>query len=142
MQDVKKYYVQKNLLIMKHAKIFKRLLKQASISQAWLCKKSGMHPSKINRFLNGVADINSAELFQLLDLMPKEFQKRYWQLVIDREFCGNDQKMDAIQLVEMVRNLSPADQITVMQAIVEEEEIFKRNENKNDTDPKLARNSA
>jgi len=118
------------------------LLEKESISQRSLCRKSGMHPSKINRFLNEVGDINSSEFFQLLDLMSNDFQKRYWQLVIDREFSDNNRKLDAVELTELVKNLSPAEQISIMKAIIEEEEIFDCDQDKNDINQKLARNSA
>lgn len=124
---------------MKHITIFKMLLEQESISQRSLCKKSGMHPSKINRFLNGVADINSSEFFQLLELMPEDFQSRYWQLVIGKDLYNKNQKWD---VAELVKSLSPREQISLMRAIVEEEDIFADNSNRNDTEQKLIPNRA
>lgn len=98
-----------------------------------------MHPSKINRFLNGVADINSSEFFQLLELMPEDFQSRYWQLVIGKDLYNKNQKWD---VAELVKSLSPREQISLMRAIVEEEDIFADNSNRNDTEQKLIPNRA
>lgn len=107
---------------MKHAKIFKNLLTEESISQKWLSERSGMHPSKINRFLNGVQDINASELFELLNLMPNDFQSRYWQLVIHNVL--HKKASEEVDAVELVKSLSPAKRISVMKAIVNSDNIF------------------
>ena len=107
---------------MKHAQVFKMLLQEESISQKWLSDKSGMHPSKINRFLNQVQDINANELFKLLNLMSNDFQSRYWQIMIHKTL--HSKASEEVDAIELVKTLSPTKQIAIMQAIVDEENIF------------------
>ena len=115
---------------MKHARVFKKLLQEKSISQKWLSEKSGMHPSKINRFLNEVQDINANELFKLLNLMSNDFQSRYWQIMIHKTL--HSKASEEVDAIELVKNLSPTKQIAIMQAIIDEENIFVSENKKSD----------
>ncbi|MDJ0575420.1 MAG: helix-turn-helix transcriptional regulator [Xenococcaceae cyanobacterium MO_234.B1] len=108
-----------------HAKIFKKLLQEKKIPQTTLVELSGMHQSKINRFVNGVIDLSAGEFFQLLDLMPPHFQQAYWKRklgIITPEKVVSEKE----SLEEAVEKLSPLEQIRIIKTISEKGNLFKQ----------------
>ena len=115
-----------------HARIFKKLLKENKISQTELAEISGMHQSKINRFVNGVIDLSAGEFFQLLDFMPVEFQNAYWRrklgTIINISDCVNTEKESIEKVIE---KLSAIEQIRIIKMITEKGNLFQQS-NKED----------
>lgn len=110
-----------------HAKIFKKLLKERKIAQTALVELSGMHQSKINRFVNGVIDLSAGEFFQLLDLMPIDFQEAFWErkLGIDTaDKVSTEQENLKESIEKAVEKLSPLEQIRIIKTIAEKGNLF------------------
>ena len=112
-----------------HARIFKKLLKENKISQTELAEISGMHQSKINRFVNGVIDLSAGEFFQLLALMPVEFQEAYWQeklgTIINVNDCANAEEES---LEKAIEKLSAIEQIRIIKMITEKGNLFQQSD--------------
>lgn len=109
-----------------HAQIFKKLLKEKKIAQTELAEISGMHQSKINRFVNGVIDLSAGEFFQLLDLMPTEFQQAYWQRKL-----GTGLSVDTEESLEKaVEKLSAIEQVRIIKTIAEKGNLFTQSNKK------------
>ena len=109
----------------KHAQIFKELLKEKKIAQTELVKISGMHQSKINRFVNGVIDLSAGEFFQLLDLMPADFQEAYWQRKLGNATNGSV-NIGKESLEKAVEKLSTIEQIRIIKTIAEKSNLFQQ----------------
>ncbi len=113
-----------------HAKIFKKLLKERKIAQTALVELSGMHQSKINRFVNGVIDLSAGEFFQLLDLMPIDFQEAFWKRKLGigtADKISTDEKENLKESIEeAVEKLSPLEQIRIIKTIAEKGNLFKQ----------------
>ncbi len=110
-----------------HAKIFKKLLKERKIAQTALVEISGMHQSKINRFVNGVIDLSAGEFFQLLDLMPVDFQEAFWErkLGIDTaDKVSTEQENLKESIEKALEKLSPLEQIRIIKTIAEKGNLF------------------
>lgn len=101
----------------KHAKIFKELLQEKKIAQVALVKISGMHQSKINRFVNGVIDLSAGEFFELLDLMPPDFQEAYWKRKLGTSIAEKVAHEESLE--EVVDKLSPKEQIRIIKTLAE-----------------------
>jgi plasmid maintenance system antidote protein VapI len=113
---------------MEHAQIFRDLLKQESIAQKTLVEISGMHPSKISRFLNGVIDLTAGEFFSLLALMPSSFQQKYWKRFLGAVDLGEaDEEINILPLIE---KLPPLEQIRIMRAIANRGKLFEQDNQK------------
>ena len=108
-----------------HAKIFKKLLKEKKIAQTALAELSGMHQSKINRFVNGVIDLSAGEFFQLLDLMPVDFQEAYWKRKLGSAITDRV-AIEKESLEEAVEKLPPLEQIRIIKTIAEKGNLFKQ----------------
>ncbi len=108
-----------------HAKIFKKLLKEKKIAQTALAEISGMHQSKINRFVNGVIDLSAGEFFQLLDLMPIDFQEAYWKRKLGSAITDRV-AIEKESLEEAVEKLPPLEQIRIIKTIAEKGNLFKQ----------------
>ncbi len=108
-----------------HAKIFKKLLKEKKIAQTALAEISGMHQSKINRFVNGVIDLSAGEFFQLLDLMPIDFQEAYWRRKLGSAITDRV-AIEKESLEEAVEKLPPLEQIRIIKTIAEKGNLFKQ----------------
>ena len=108
-----------------HAKIFKKLLKEKKIAQTALAELSGMHQSKINRFVNGVIDLSAGEFFQLLDLMPIDFQEAYWKRKLGSAITDRV-AIEKESLEEAVEKLPPLEQIRIIKTIAEKGNLFKQ----------------
>lgn len=109
-----------------HAQIFKELLKEKKIAQTELAEISGMHQSKINRFVNGVIDLNAGEFFQLLDLMPADFQKAYWQRKLGIAVSVSESVNTEESLEKAVEKLSAIEQIRIIKIIAEKGNLFQQ----------------
>ena len=108
-----------------HAKIFKKLLKEKKIAQTALAELSGMHQSKINRFVNGVIDLSAGEFFQLLDLMPVDFQEAYWKRKLGSAITDKV-TIEKESLEEAVEKLPPLEQIRIIKTIAEKGNLFEQ----------------
>ncbi len=108
-----------------HAKIFKKLLKEQNIAQTSLVELSGMHQSKINRFVNGVIDLSAGEFFQLLDLMPPHFQQAYWERKLGITLTEKPVPTTE-NLEKAVEKLSPLEQIRIIKTISEKGNLFQQ----------------
>lgn len=107
-----------------HAQIFKKLLKEKKIAQTELAEISGMHQSKINRFVNGVIDLSAGEFFQLLDLMPTDFQQTYWQKKLGTAISIDESVNTEKNLEKAVEKLSAIEQIRLIKAIANNGNLF------------------
>lgn len=127
---------------MEHAIIFKELLKEKSITQKALSELSGMHQSKINRFVNGAIDLSAGEFFQLLDLMPSDFQKAYWKRklgIVAQKGLDNAKVGDLLVLVE---ELPPLEKIRLMKVIASKGNLFEQqNRNNRGEEQELVRSA-
>lgn len=108
-----------------HARIFKELLKEKKIAQTVLAEISGMHQSKINRFVNGVIDLSAGEFFQLLDLMPVDFREAYWQKKLGNSIIQNANTKEE-SLEDAVEKLPPLEQIRIIKTIAEKGNLFQQ----------------
>ena len=107
-----------------HAQIFKKLLKEKKIAQTELAEISGMHQSKINRFVNGVIDLTAGEFFQLLDLMPTDFQQAYWQKKLGIAINVGKSVNTEESIEKVVEQLSAIQQIRLIKAIADNGNLF------------------
>ncbi len=108
-----------------HARIFKKLLKEKKISQTELAEISGMHQSKINRFVNGVTDLSAGEFFHLLELMSAEFQEAYWQRKLGYA-VSESVDLEKESLEKVVEKLSAIEQIRIIKTIAEKGNLFQQ----------------
>lgn len=71
------------LKLSKYVLVFKKINSryEFNYSQRQLSKISGIDQGVISRFLNGHNDMASARFFNLIESMPKDFQKEYWTKV-------------------------------------------------------------
>lgn len=112
-----------------HAKLFRKLLEEYGITQKHLSDLSGMHQSKINRFVNGITDFTASDLFALLNVTPSYFQKAFWERQLGAVYSSIDtnQLSGAKSLLPLVEKLPPIEQIRLMKAIASSD-LFEQNE--------------
>ncbi|NJO93306.1 MAG: hypothetical protein HC820_01115 [Hydrococcus sp. RM1_1_31] len=125
---------------MEHAQIFREILKQEAIAQKTLVEISGMHSSKISRFLNGVIDLTAGEFFSLLALMPPNFQQKYWKRFLSD--IKLEEVNETVNLLPLIEKLPPLEQIRIMRAIANRGKLFEQgNQEDFKKEPELIRSA-
>lgn len=68
------------VVLSKYVSVFKKVNEDYGFnySQTDISRLSGIDQGVLSRFLNGHNDISSTRFFNLIESMPKDFQRQYW----------------------------------------------------------------
>lgn len=126
--------------MMDHSTLFRQLLEESGITQKHLSTISKFHQSKINRFLRHVADLSAGDLFELLSVMPSDFQKSFWERqlgtgyntrpisVLKPSLDESGHASESFDLLPLIENLPPLEQIRIMKAIASSDIFEQQNQ--------------